>query len=233
MRVSYSLKNLRSLESTPILPLRPITILVGRNSAGKSTFLRSFSLLRQSLEARSSAPILWYGEYVDFGDFAAAVSYADTKRDISFCFEVSDLNTRSPDDDYIVYFDDYGYSRASRRRISYDNLKLSVSIGELGGRTIRKGINLDVPDHGISLRVKFSKDGRLSESYVVNDREISQLLPGHAVYFSASNIFSSPALTMTIKSDSKPSRRVISPAQAFGSRILRIAEAVGGQEDCR
>lgn len=222
MKLSYSVKNLRSLENMPMLPLRPITILVGRNSAGKSTFLRSFSLLRQSLEAKSSAPILWYGEYVDFGDFAAAVSFADNKRDISFCFEVSDLTTRSPDDEYTVFFGDYGYSRSSRRRISYDHLKLSVSIGEQGGRTIRKEINLDVPGHGISLRVKFSKDGRLSETYMVNGRELSQLLPGHAVYFSASNLFSSPALTAAAKSDSGIARRRVSPPQAFGARIAEI-----------
>jgi hypothetical protein len=165
---------------------------------------------------------LWYGEYVDFGDFSAAVSYADSKRDISFCFEVSDLETRASDDEYVVYFDDYGYSRASRRKISYDQLKLSVSLGELSGRTIRKGIDLEIPGHEISLRVRFAKDGRLSESYAVNNREISDLLPGHAVFFSASNIFSSPALTVTIKSDSKLSRRVVSPVQAFGSRISEL-----------
>lgn len=222
MKVSYSVENLRSLERTPMLPLRPITILVGRNSAGKSTFLRSFSLLRQSLEARSSAPILWYGEYVDFGDFAAAVSFADIKRDVSFSFEVSDLETRTADDEYVVYFDDFGYSRHSRRTINYENATLTVSLGEQGGRTIRRGIRLEIPSHSVSLDVKFSKDGRLAESYSVNGIELSELLPGHAVFFSASNLFSTPALTFSTRSDSKPSRRITSPIQAFGSKIADI-----------
>lgn len=56
MRLSYSVKNLRRLTSTPPIEIRPITILLGRNSVGKSTFLRSFPLLRQSVETKSSAP---------------------------------------------------------------------------------------------------------------------------------------------------------------------------------
>ena len=100
MKISYGVENLRSLKKTPQIELRPITILVGRNSAGKSTYLRSFALLRQSLEMRSSAPILWYGDYVDFGDFAAAVSDRDQENEITFNFRVDDLQTREIDDDF-------------------------------------------------------------------------------------------------------------------------------------
>jgi AAA15 family ATPase/GTPase len=38
------LKNLRSLEDTGFIDLKPITFLLGSNSSGKSTFLRSLPL---------------------------------------------------------------------------------------------------------------------------------------------------------------------------------------------
>lgn len=63
------LQSFRSLLDTGFIDLRPLTILVGRNSSGKSSFLRFLPLLRQSVEARTTGPIQWYGDYVDFGGF--------------------------------------------------------------------------------------------------------------------------------------------------------------------
>lgn len=51
-------RNLRCLSDTGRIPIRPITVLVGRNSSGKSTFLRAFPLLRQSVETATESPIL-------------------------------------------------------------------------------------------------------------------------------------------------------------------------------
>jgi AAA15 family ATPase/GTPase len=85
------IKNLRLLEDTGFIELRPITVLLGANSSGKSSFLRSFLLIRQSLEKRVSAPILWYGGdggFVDFGSFNEAVYNFDNQKEISFIYEL-------------------------------------------------------------------------------------------------------------------------------------------------
>ena len=83
------IKNLRCLTDTGRVPLRPITLLVGRNSSGKSTFLRAFPLLRQSVETPRESPILWYHErFVDFGSFQEAVNERAKERAITFEFEV-------------------------------------------------------------------------------------------------------------------------------------------------
>jgi hypothetical protein len=84
---SIRIKNLRSLEDTGEISLCPITILVGKNSSGKSTFLRTFPLLRQSFETRIRGPILWNGQYVDFGDFKDAVYKSDHDKRIEFEFK--------------------------------------------------------------------------------------------------------------------------------------------------
>lgn len=70
----FRVKHLRSLRDTGWLDLRPITILVGKNSSGKSSLARVFPLLKQSAERRKQSPLLWYGRLVDFGSFAEAVS---------------------------------------------------------------------------------------------------------------------------------------------------------------
>lgn len=85
---AIQIENFRSLKNTGLQKLSPITILVGENSSGKSTFLRAFPLLKQSISKRTSGPILWAGDtddYVDFGSFEETVTN-DGADSISFRF---------------------------------------------------------------------------------------------------------------------------------------------------
>lgn len=83
------IKNLRCLGDTGKVPIKPITILVGRNSSGKSTFLRTFPLLRQSVETSTESPILWYHQrYVDFGSLQEAIGARNAGEGITFDFSV-------------------------------------------------------------------------------------------------------------------------------------------------
>ena len=94
--LGFGVKNLRCLTDTGIVPIKPITLLVGRNSSGKSTFLRAFPLLRQSVENARSAPILWYDpRFVDFGSFNDAINYKAGERNIGFEFRAE---CRYPED---------------------------------------------------------------------------------------------------------------------------------------
>jgi AAA15 family ATPase/GTPase len=85
---SIRVKNLRCLADTGYIPIKPLTILLGANSTGKSTFLRVFPLLKQSIETPTNTPILWYGEkgYVDFGTIKNALR--DSAETISFGFKM-------------------------------------------------------------------------------------------------------------------------------------------------
>lgn len=85
---SIRLKNLRSLKDTGDIEIKPITILVGKNSVGKSTFARTFPLIRQSCAEEKRAPILWYGKLVDFGDFKTSLNRSSLDRHIEFSFQV-------------------------------------------------------------------------------------------------------------------------------------------------
>ena len=91
--MAIRVKNLRSLEDTGFVEIKPVTVLVGRNSAGKSTFARILPLLRQSIEVNKRSPILWFGRYVDFGAFHDALRSGATDPYIEFTFktELTDL----------------------------------------------------------------------------------------------------------------------------------------------
>ena len=82
---SISINNLRSLNGGKV-NIKPITVLVGKNSSGKSSFLRVFPLLRQSVESNTIGPILWYGKYVDFGAFSEAINRNSESKNIKFSF---------------------------------------------------------------------------------------------------------------------------------------------------
>ena len=74
---AIQIKNVRSLVDTGAVPLSPITVLVGENSSGKSTFLRTFPLVKQSIMKRTDGPLLWAGDlddYVDFGSFSETLT---------------------------------------------------------------------------------------------------------------------------------------------------------------
>lgn len=90
------IKNVRSLSDTGLVSLSKVTLLVGENSSGKSSFLRTFPLIKQSISKRTNGPILWAGDiddYVDFGSFGETVTN-DGSKSMSFTFQF-ELTLRS------------------------------------------------------------------------------------------------------------------------------------------
>jgi hypothetical protein len=83
---SLRITNLRSIRDSGEIELRPITILVGANSSGKSTLLRVLPLLRQSAETRTGSGLLLNEPYVDFGLFPIALRNGAHPQEIGFQF---------------------------------------------------------------------------------------------------------------------------------------------------
>ena len=84
------LKNYRCFEDTGIIDIKPITFLVGSNSSGKSSFLKFFPLLKQSMNVKRNGVFLWLSNDVDFKDFSNTVKDGDGSIEISF--QVDKLN---------------------------------------------------------------------------------------------------------------------------------------------
>ena len=79
-------KNLRSIKDSGAISLLPITLLVGANSSGKSSFLRILPLLRQSSETRTGSGLLLNEPYVDYGLFPTALRNRAEPAELEFTF---------------------------------------------------------------------------------------------------------------------------------------------------
>jgi AAA15 family ATPase/GTPase len=83
---SIRIKNLHCLADTGEIPFKSINILVGANSSGKSSFLRTFPLLKQGLNINKRGPVLWQSEDVDFGSFGTSVRKGE--KNIEFHYRI-------------------------------------------------------------------------------------------------------------------------------------------------
>ena len=90
MITAVRIKNLRSLADTGFIEIKPITLLLGANSTGKSTFLRSFPLFTQSVNKNLRGPISWFDDsLVDFGDYNTALNkFAGKGETIEFEYKI-------------------------------------------------------------------------------------------------------------------------------------------------
>ena len=88
------IQNLRSIKDSSDIELKPIMILLGANSSGKSTFLRSFPLFSQSVDKKLRGPIAWFDtSFVDYGDYKTAKNkYASDKEGITFSYKMSNVS---------------------------------------------------------------------------------------------------------------------------------------------
>ncbi|MGE0825347.1 MAG: DUF3696 domain-containing protein [Candidatus Binatia bacterium] len=94
----YQLTNFKAFAGPETIPIRPITLIYGPNSSGKSSILQSLLLLKQTLEeADSSTSLLPTGKLVDLGDYREFVHRHDVSKKFSFkIFFTSDTEKVNP-----------------------------------------------------------------------------------------------------------------------------------------
>jgi len=143
---SIRIQGLRSLKDTKLFDIKDLNILVGTNSSGKSSFLRVFPLLKQSVERKTRGPILWDGNYIDFGSFDTSVhSGIDDDKD-----------------KIIKLFFNFTHETKSFQRIKVDlecDICINRSSNGLGSYTSQ--YNVKIYDHTILFN--FDEDGTITE----------------------------------------------------------------------
>jgi hypothetical protein len=81
----YQLENFKAFAGPETIPVRPITLIYGPNSSGKSSILQSLLLLKQTLEEASPETVLLpKGARVDLGGYRDFVHRHDVSREFSF-----------------------------------------------------------------------------------------------------------------------------------------------------
>lgn len=68
--------------------IKPITIFIGKNSSGKSSLVRFPIVLKQTVE-ESISPLLFYGKYIDYGNYEDIVFNHNEKENVSFTLTFS------------------------------------------------------------------------------------------------------------------------------------------------
>ena len=84
------LQNFMAFADTGWIELRPITLLFGHNSSGKSAIIRALRLLRQSLDmSEDDSPLCFVSEHgVDLGGFKTVIHGQDASQRMGFYFQV-------------------------------------------------------------------------------------------------------------------------------------------------
>lgn len=150
------------------IQLRPITVLLGRNSVGKSTYARLFPLLRQSAERKKRAPILWFDELVDFGAFDQAVTRGhDT---IDFTFSLEDLtsgNNRAHN--FIQSLNWLHLKGQIQVNLSKIDICLTLSKGEIQGRGDTFAKEVSISFDGITFKL-IANGNREVEHFLIDGK---------------------------------------------------------------
>lgn len=88
MLSKVKLKNFKSFSELENLNLKPITVLCGTNSCGKSSILQSILLLKQTKEGRSSnQSLLLNGKYIHLGDIQNLIYGHDKNKVVSITYQ--------------------------------------------------------------------------------------------------------------------------------------------------
>ncbi|MCK6878415.1 MULTISPECIES: DUF3696 domain-containing protein [Enterobacter] len=145
--------NFRSFKKKTLIDLKPITVFVGKNSSGKSSLLRTFPLFRQSVEENTTGPILWYGRYVDFGDFDEIKSNGSENNTINFTFNIT-VSEQSQSR--------YSHFRHWNTPLSSMDLSVDLTVYSKDRKTKTREIVIRHPDFSLSIYIDDNENAKLT-----------------------------------------------------------------------
>ena len=182
---SIRLKNFRSLVDTGDIEIKPLNIILGSNSSGKSTFLRFFPLLKQTINRKIRGVLFWSGydqNDVDFGDFETALNNQEGHDQMEFSFSF-DINSR----DFYRFGRSYRVIKRYKREGTGSN-KVTISIclekkdsseleriSKIAISIWNEAITIDVANKKISIGDREYKSLTSKKRYLYSSDSIFQL----------------------------------------------------------
>lgn len=187
MLKAISVENYRGFASETTLELRPLTILLGRNSSGKSSLTRLVPLLQQSVERQSSTPILWSSESVDLGNISDVITHDNVSNELRIGFRISIDGER-----FYPGRGRYNYFPVSD--IPFSEIEYTIRLSADGNRTKFNGILIKVDNQNLS--VDWNGDGTVTK-FSINNKSFP--LKGGRYKADTKSVF--PDITKVINKD--------------------------------
>jgi hypothetical protein len=188
----FSLNHIKSFKDSTEIELKPITILVGKNSSGKSSLLRFPVVLAQTFREDTFTPLLLFGNMIDYGNYDD-VAYRHGDNPLGFRisfgpelkrfarFELSNWSYRFFRDNQLFRFDDYNmvalsvYIDKPEKKLEVKSLEL-----ELDGRKLCT-IQRDEESRNLSIMIHqfYGESGWEEESceFLLEDVMFSNFIP--------------------------------------------------------
>jgi predicted ATPase len=168
---SIALKNYKGFSEEVRIDLRPITLLFGANSAGKSSVLQALQYVREILERQNvnADRTLQGGEAVDLGGFLNLVNGRDPQKKVELAVEmglgVTSIPELVPDafedwqtsDEQVWWM--YDTLQNIRRAVKTVAIRLSIGWNEQREQPIVQGYEIATNGEWC-LRITSSRDGR-------------------------------------------------------------------------
>jgi len=125
------LSNFKAFADTVTIPIKPITLIFGPNSSGKSSFFQSLLMLKQTIEESVSdkQTLLPKGSLVDLGNYREFIHNHDESRSFSVTFKIAppiDLYDTIPAEEYLTQ--KAGSDRLNNLESSIESLPLGITI---------------------------------------------------------------------------------------------------------
>ncbi len=168
---SIALKNFKGFSSEVRIELRPITLLFGANSSGKSSVLQALQYLREILERQNvnADRTLQGGDAVDLGGFLNLVNGRDPQKRVEIAVEMELGATSIPElvpdafedwqtsDEHVWWM--YNTLQNIRRAVKAVSIRLSIGWNEQREQPIVQGYEIATNGEWC-LRITSSRDGR-------------------------------------------------------------------------
>ena len=186
LKIIFGVENLRLIKSLKA-EIRPITILVGRNNVGKSSYLRALPLISQSLNPNKKSLISWHDDnFVDFGNFQTSVMRGSEEEGILFKFGLENFKFTSD----ILYFGRKAVREFKDLLLDITGkVIVSVLVKQQKGRDFRLESKIELLDHEVLLNIK-SSIKNIFESVSLNGSELPEELKDFTFLFPDQHILS-------------------------------------------
>lgn len=145
---SIRVKNFRSILDSGEIDINRLNLFLGENSSGKSSILRLFPLLKETVNHELRGPLLWYGDTYDFGSFSESLSRQADSPFITMEFSWDALSQKKQSRCATCKY----YNRKKLGFLQSNTYKLIVSIGAKNDSPFFHTVSVATDNHNIELR---------------------------------------------------------------------------------